>query len=133
MRAPTFLAVIVLSLATATGCARDVRAAYPATPGEPTGTVELVFTAPASAVSVAVNGVLLVRDRRTERVTITDVQSGYAEVAIAAGPGEKATRVWVEAGGTTAVPLPASGEAPASAIRQFAMSLATVALYALLR
>ena len=131
MRASPVLAAAAIALLV--GCAHDVRATFPASPGEPTGTVELVFASPASAVSVAVNGILLVRGKRTEKVTITGVPTGYAEVAIAAGPGEKSARVWVDDGATTSLPLPSSGEAPASALRQFATSLATVALYALLR
>ncbi|HUQ05829.1 MAG TPA: hypothetical protein VM261_25180 [Kofleriaceae bacterium] len=113
-------------------CAHDVRARFPAPPDAPTGTVELVFSAPASDVSVAVNGHLVVYDARTERIRIDQVPTGYADLAIAAGPGEKQVRVWVEYDRTTTIPLGAPGEAPMSAIRALATSLATVALYALL-
>lgn len=126
-------ALSALALAAA-GCAHDVHARFPQpTPDEATGTVELVFGAPSPQVSVAVNGVMVVRGARTEHVTITGVPTGYADLAIAAGPGEKQLRVWVEADHTTSVPLPAPGEAPSSAIRNFALSVATVAIYALLR
>jgi hypothetical protein len=113
-------------------CAHDVHTRFPAPPEAPTGTVELVFTAPASDVSVAVNGVLVVYDERTERVRIDDVPTGYADLAIAAGAGEKQVRVWVDSDHLTTIPLGAPGEAPMSAIRALATSLASVALYALL-
>jgi hypothetical protein len=113
-------------------CAHDVRARFPAPLDAPTGTVELVFSAPASDVTVAVNGHLVVYDARTEKIRIDDVPTGYADLAIAAGPGEKQVRVWVEYDRVTTIPLGAPGEAPMSAIRALATSLATVALYALL-
>lgn len=124
---------LVLSLLALGGCAHDVDARYPSTPDEATGQVELVFTAVASSVTVVVNGALVVHGARTERVVISGVPTGYAEVSVAAGTGEKQVRVWVEAERTTTVPLGAADEAPLSAVRAFAMSLATVALYALLR
>ena len=130
MRAPLAL-VLLLSLVV--GCAHDVHARYPGTPDEATGQIALVFTDVADSVTVAINGVMVVRGARTERVVITGVPTGFAEVSIAAGPGEKQVRVWVASDQETTVPLGASGEAPLSAVRGFAMSLATVALYALLR
>ncbi len=116
----------------AAACARDVHARFPTPPGEPSGVVELVFTAPAADVSVAINGVLVVHDERTERVRIEGVPTGYADLAIAAGAGEKQIRIWVESDHLTSLPLGAPGEAPMSAIRALATSLASVALYALL-
>ena len=74
----------------------------------------------------------MVHDARTERIRIDDVPTGYADLAIAAGPGEKQVRVWVAYDRVTTIPLGAPGEAPMSAIRALATSLATVALYALL-
>jgi hypothetical protein len=40
--------------------------------------------------------------------------------------------VWVESDRETTVPLGATGEAPLSAVRALAMSLASIALYSLL-
>lgn len=56
-----------------------------------------------------------------------------AEVSVAAGPGEKQLRVWVETDRETTVPLGATGEAPLSALRGFALSIVTVVVYAWLR
>lgn len=116
----------------ASGCAHDVHARYPAPPGAPTGTLDLVFSAPAADVSVAVNGYLVVDDERTEHIRITDVPTGFAELAIAAGSGEKQARIWVDSDRVTTIPLGAPAEAPLSALRALATSLASIALYALL-
>lgn len=124
---------VLLGLAVvASACAHDVHAHFPTPPETPAGSVELVFTAPAAAVAVAVNGVLVVHDERTERVRIDGVPTGYADLAIAAGAGEKQVRVWVDADRVTTLPLGSPGEAPVSAVRALATSLASIALYALL-
>ena len=127
---PTFFACAVLAVS---ACAHDIHARYPASPDEATGRLALVFTDTAAPVNVAVNGVLLVRGARTEKVVVRDVPTGYADVAVAVGPMEKQTRVWVDADRETTLPLGASGEAPLSALRGFALSLASIALYTLLR
>ncbi len=124
------LALAVIPLA---ACAHDVTARFPSTPGQATGRVALVFTDVADGVTVAVDGVLVVRDARTEHVVITGVPTGYADLSVAMGPTERTVRVWVEADRETAVPLGAIGEAPLSAVRSLAISLASVALYALVR
>ncbi|MEZ4399138.1 MAG: hypothetical protein R3B06_03920 [Kofleriaceae bacterium] len=125
--------VVMMCLVTLGACAHDVHARFPASAGEATGQIELVFTEAAAAVTVVVNGQLVVRGARTERVLVRDVPTGYAEVSVAAGPGEKQVRVWVEPDRQTTVPLGAPGEAPLSALRGVALSLASLALYTLLR
>jgi hypothetical protein len=126
-----------LALAVATACAHDVAARFPhpdgADPGADVGAIELAFAAPASSVSVACNGVMVVRDVRTEKIVIADVPTGYAELAIAAGAGEKQLRVWVDRGRTTAVPLGAPDDAPLTTVRSVALSLLSLAVYTLLR
>src|SRR5688572_1823552 len=90
---------LVVAIAIAAGvvaCVHDVYTRFPAELGADVGAIELAFSAPASSVSVAVNGIMVVRDVRTESVTITDVSIGFAELAIVAGAGEKQMRVWVE-------------------------------------
>lgn len=123
---------LLLLLVALAGCAHDVHVRYPAPPDAPTGSITLLFTA-SSVVSVAVNGFLVVDDARTEKIVIDDVPTGFAEVSVAAGTGEKQARVWVDSERSTTVPLGAPGEAPMSAVRSFALSIATVAIYALLR
>src|SRR5687767_15730395 len=112
---PVPRALLAIALVTA-ACAHDVHARYPAPPDAPTGSITLLFTA-SSVVSVAVNGVLVVHDERTERIVIDDVPTGFAELSIAAGTGEKQARVWVDSARMTTIPLGAPGEAPLSAIR----------------
>lgn len=126
--APALLAVLALA-----ACAHDVTARFPSSPEQATGRVALVFTDVADGVTVAIDGVLVVQDARTERVVITGVPTGYANLSVAVGPTEKSARVWIEADRETAVPMGAVGEAPLSAVRSLAISLASVALYALLR
>jgi len=111
---------------------RAGRPPFPAPPGAASGASGLGFTSGAADVAVAVNGVLVVEDAHTERVRIDGVPTGYAELAIAAGSGEKALRVWVEADHLTTIPLGAPAEAPMSALRGLATSLAGIALYSLL-
>jgi hypothetical protein len=126
-----------LALVLAAACAHDVATRFPQpageAPGADGGALQLAFAAPVSSVSVAVNGVMVVRDRRTEKITIADVPTGFADLAIAAGPGEKQLRVWVDSGRTTAVPLGAPDDAPLTTVRSMALSLLSLALYTLLR
>jgi hypothetical protein len=118
------------------GCARDVRTSIPSAPGaagEPTGTITIVLTRPCPDVLVAVNGALVVRGAHTARIRIDRVPSGYADVAIAMGPGEKQVRVWVEPDGDTVLPLGSPGGSAGDSLRNLAMSLAAMALYAWIR
>lgn len=132
-RASVAVAASLALAALAAACAHDVSAHFPAEPGADVGAIELAFAAPASSVSVALNGVMVVRDVRTEKITIASVPTGYAELAIAAGAGEKQLRVWVDTGRTTAVPLGAPDDAPLSTVRSMALSLISLAVWALLR
>src|SRR5690349_19274310 len=77
------LVVMVLGLVAA-GCAHDVDARFPSQPTEPTGTLVLQLTKPASGVTVAINGVLVVDDAHTGRVVVAGVPTGQSEVVIAA-------------------------------------------------
>ncbi len=130
---PASLAVALALGVGVTGCAHDIHALFPAEAGADVGAIELAFTAPASSVSVAINGVMVVRAAHTERIIVGAVPTGYAELAIAAGPGEKQVRVWVDSGKTTAVPVGAPDDAPLSTMRSFALSLVSLAVYTLLR
>ena len=121
---------IVLVLVTA--CAHDVRVRYPAPDGAP-GTLTFVFTSPASDVSIAIDGVLVVDDAHTGRVTIDDVPSGTRDVVIAMGPEEKGMKLWIEPGRETTVPLGSPGVSSIDGWRASFVSLAGIALYALLR
>lgn len=124
----------LLVLALLASCAHDVRARLPqATPHDPVGSIELVLTHPAPDVYVAVNGVLVVDGANTSRIRIDGVASGYADVAIAMGDAEKQQRIWVDEGGTTVLPLGSAGGSPWDSLKSMALSLAGIALYALIR
>ncbi len=95
--------VVVLFLVI--GCSRDVRATFPAAPGAPTGKLVLLLSRPASNVNVAINGQLVVEDRKTGRVTIEGVPVGNAEITMTANGSDKQFRVWVDDTHVTTVPL----------------------------
>ncbi|MCE9580449.1 MAG: hypothetical protein K8W52_45440 [Deltaproteobacteria bacterium] len=129
---PTLRALAVLALL-ASACAHDVSVRYPFPVDAPTGAMAFVFTRAASDVTVAVNGALAVRGAHTERVTIAQVPTGFVDVVIAAGPEEKAFKVWIDEGKTTTVPLGSPGVSPIDGWRAAFVSLASVVLYAVLR
>jgi anti-sigma-K factor RskA len=114
-------------------CAHDVRAHYPGDGAGPTGSITFVFTRPASDVTVAVNGLLVVDDVHSGRVHVDHVPTGYADAVVAAGAGEKALKIWIEDGKDTTVPLGSSGASPVDGWRAAFVSLASVVLYAVLR
>jgi hypothetical protein len=73
--------------------------------GVDTGGLTLVFSREASNVVVAVDGVLVVEEESARRVHIDGVETGYVNVSIAADGVERATRVWIDSGRATAVPV----------------------------
>jgi hypothetical protein len=87
------------------GCSHDVHVRYPAAPDAPTGTLVLLLSQPASGVSVAINGKLVVEDAKTRKVVIATVPAGTSEVLLAANGADKQMRVWVDDAQTTTVPL----------------------------
>src|SRR4051812_5929178 len=95
-------AVLVVLLV---GCAENIHVRYPALPEESTGTLVLALTQPASDVSVAINGVLVVDDAHTQKITIDGVPVGTQEVILAANGGDKQFRVWIGGERPTTVPL----------------------------
>lgn len=114
-------------------CAHDVRAHYPsnAPPGE-TGCVTVVLTRAAEAY-IAVDGTLLVDGANTKRVTIDGLPSGFVDLSIAIGDGEKSSQVWVEAGRNTVVPMPSPASSSGDSIRNMVLSLVAMLAYAYLR
>src|ERR1700760_3910929 len=90
------------------GCAEDVHVNYP---GAENGSIVLLMAEPASDVSVAVNGMLVVEDAHTRRVTIDPAPVGNDDIVLTANGGDKAMRVWVGSDHPTTVPMgvPESG------------------------
>jgi len=124
-------AVFVASLGLA-GCSHDVRARFPSSPQDPTGTLVLLLSQPASNVSVAINGMLVVEDAHTKKLTIEHVPTGNNEIVIAANGSDKAMRVWIASENPTTIPLgvPESGMAMWKSILG---TLISIAAYSLLR
>lgn len=122
--------LLVLGLVAA-GCAHDIAARYPSQPTEPTGTLVLQLTKPASGVTVAINGVLVVDDEHTGRVVVAGVPTGQNEIVMAANGGDKAFRVWVDSSHSTTVPLGVPDEG-SGFVKTLAGSLLTIIVYSLL-
>src|ERR1700742_924094 len=91
-----------LALALLCGCAQDVHVNYP---GGEAGTIVLLMAEPASDVSVAVNGTLVVADAHTRRVQIDHAPIGNDDIVLTANGGDKAMRVWVGSDHPTTIPM----------------------------
>jgi hypothetical protein len=124
--------LVLIALLVLAGCAHDIRTRYPAPPDAPTGTLVLLLTQSSSGVSVAVDGLLVVEDAHTQRITIDNVPTGTHEVVIAANGGDKAFRTWVQSDHPTTIPLGVP-EAASSFLKSIAATLISIAAYSLLR
>jgi len=94
-----------LILALLAGCAHDVRARFPSSPEEPTGTLVLLLSQAASNVSVAIDGLLVVEDEHARKITVERVPTGHHDIVIAANGNDKAMRTWVASENPTTIPL----------------------------
>jgi hypothetical protein len=114
------------------GCARDVRARYPSSPQEPTGTLVLLLSQAASNVSIAIDGLLVVEDEDTKKITIERIPTGNHDIVIAANGGDKAIRTWIASENPTTIPLgvPESGTA---LWKSLLGTLISIVAYSLLR
>lgn len=87
------------------GCGgHDVRVEYPAAPDAPTGTLILKLSTSAD-VTVAVNGLLMVDDEKTDKIRIDRLPVGSNEIVIAANGGDKAIKAWVTSDNWTTIPM----------------------------
>jgi hypothetical protein len=122
---------LLIALLVIAGCANDVRARYPSAPTDPTGTLVLTMASPASGVTIAINGVLVVDDAHTKHIVIEGVPTGTGEVVMAANGNDKAFRVWIDSTHPTTVPLGVPDEG-SSFVKSLAGSLLTVIVYTLI-
>lgn len=113
------------------GCSHDVRTRFPSRSDEPTGTLVLTMTKPASGVTVAIGGVLVVDDEKTSHVVIEGVPTGTREVVMAANGSDKAFQVWIDSDHPTTVPLGVPDEGMGF-IKSLAGSLLSIVVYSLL-
>jgi hypothetical protein len=113
------------------GCAHDVRVTYPGAPAGPTGTLVLQMSQPASGVSVAIDGLLVVDTAHTEHVVIEGVPVGTADVVMAANGTDKDFHVWIGSDHATTVPLGIPDATPGY-VASLAGTLLTIVVYTLL-
>jgi hypothetical protein len=132
MRLALALGVLLVSLGSLGGCAREVRTRYPAAPEEPTGTLVLLLSQAASNVSVAIDGLLVVEDEHTKKVTIERIPTGNHEIAIAANGSDKAMRAWISSENPTTIPLGVP-EAGVALWKSLVGTLVSILAYSMLR
>lgn len=116
----------------ATGCARDVRVRYPAAPDEPTGTLVLLLSKPASDVNVSINGHLVVEDAHTERIVVENAPIGSPDIVVTANGGDRQLKPWIGSEHATVVPLGVP-DAGAGFVKTLFGSLVSIVVYSLLR
>ncbi len=115
------------------GCSHpDIHTRFPAPPESPTGTLVLLLSQPASGVSVAINGLLVVEDAHTKKVVIEHIPTGNSEITIAANGSDKQFRVWIDDTHPTTVPLGVPEQSMGMVKSVFA-SLISIVAYSLLR
>ncbi len=127
MRVVPLLVVLMIG-----ACAKDVHVRYPSAPDDPTGTVVLLLSKPATGVSVAINGLLVVEDAHTGRIVISGAPVGTEEIVMTANGADKAMRVWVGTDHATTVPLGVP-EAGSGFLKSLFGTLITIVAYSLLR
>ena len=112
------------------GCAHDVRVDYPAPPDAPTGTLVLRLTQTTN-VSVAVNGLLVVDNEKTDKIRIDHIPIGGNDVVIAANGGDKAFRAFVTSEQWTTVPMGVP-EASTGFLKSIFATLVSIFAYSML-
>lgn len=123
--------IVLLALAAGCATAHDVRSHFPAPPDAPTGTLVLQMSEPADHVTVAVNGVLVVDDVRTQHVVVEGIPMGTQQVVMAANGVDKQFTVWIDGDHATTVPLGVPEEGT-TFLKTLAGSLLTIVVYSLL-
>jgi len=124
--------VALLVLVGLAGCANDVHVRYPAAPDEPTGSVVLLLSQPASDVSVAINGMLVVENAHTRRIVISNAPAGTEDIVMTANGSDKQMRVWVGTDHATTIPLGVP-DATSGFLKSVFGTLVSIAAYSLLR
>jgi hypothetical protein len=122
---------LLLVLVLVVGCSHDILARYPSRPDEATGTLVLTMAKPASGVSVAINGLLVVEDEKTGHVTIQGVPIGTRDIVMAANGMDRAFQVWIDSERPTTVPLGVPDEGMGF-LKSIAGSLLSIVVYSLL-
>jgi hypothetical protein len=114
------------------GCAKDLHASMVTPdPESPTGTLVLLFSQPATDVTVAVNGVLVAEAPKTRRIQIDGIPVGTTDVVLVANGADRSFRLWI--GGETAVTMPLGiPDQSTGFLKTLLGSLITIVVYSLL-
>ncbi len=123
---------LLLLLSLVLSCAHDVQVRYPDDELGEHGVV-IVMLDDAADVTVAINGRLLVDDVRTKRVEISNLPTGFVELAVAAGGSAQQTRVWVTAEHPTALPMGAPAAGAQGVVASLLSTAVSVAVFVLTR
>jgi hypothetical protein len=113
-------------------CSHDVTVRYPDNSGNPASTLTIMMDS-ATAMTVAINGILLVDDERTKRVDIQNMPPGFAEVSVSAGGNAQQARVWVSPDHATTIPMGSPGSGGPSVVSTLLSTALSVAMYMLMR
>lgn len=87
---------------------------------------------PASDVTIAINGVLVVDGEKTGHVIVEGVPTGTGNIVMAANGSDKAFAVWIDSEHPTTVPLGVPDEG-SGFLKSLAGSLISILVYSLLR
>ncbi len=112
-------------------CTHDVRVNFPSAPDEPTSSVVVLFSQPASDVTIALNGVLVVNGAHTQRVVIDRAPVGTDDLVIAANGGDKEVKVWVAGDHATTIPV-GMPDGSLGFVKTLMGTLITIVVYSLL-
>ncbi len=123
----TYIALVLLFLGCSSGPPQAHRVQF-AKADTDNGSITLVFSSPAPNVLVALDGKIVSEAKLVKRLRIDNVPSGFSELAVAAGGGERKMKIWVDAGQDTSVPL--AGPPPAQ--KQSPFLQAGLSVFALL-
>lgn len=126
------LASLLVIASTLLSCAHDVRVRYPDDEAGDHGILTVMLD-DAADVTVAVNGRLLVDDARTQKIEISNLPTGYVELAVAAGGSAQQTRVWITADHPTALPMGAPAAGSQGIVASLLSTAVSVAVYVLTR
>lgn len=124
--------LLILLVAALAACARDVHVRYPAAPDEPTGTIVLLLSQPASDVNVAINGIMVVEDAHTERIVISNAPAGTPDIVMTANGADRQLKPWVGSEHATTIPLGVP-DATSGFLKTLFGTLVSIAAYSLLR
>lgn len=124
--------VIALLCCLVLGCAHDYHVSMVTPdPAMPTGTLVLLFSQPATDVSVAVNGQLVAKAEKTQRIQIDGIPVGTTDVVLVANGADRSFRLWMGEESPVTMPLGIPDQSTGF-LKTLLGSLITIVVYSLL-